>query len=96
MKEVQNTEQEQPEMGTPEFMDMCIDARIKEVQGYQFNIENYKLAIQHIEANPEVAQRQGEFLAQLRELLGTELIQQERAQIMLDVLLKRAKLKEVA
>ena len=87
---------DQPEMGTPEFMDMCIEAREKEVLGYQFNIDNYTLAIQRIESDAGLQARQGEFLTQLKGLLESETLQQERAQIMLDVLLQRVKLKEAA
>ena len=86
----------QPEMGTPEFMEMCIKTREKEVLGYQFNIENYRLAIQHIEADADLKVRQAEFLNQLKNLLASELLQQERAHIMLDVLRQRSKVKEAA
>jgi hypothetical protein len=56
-------------------------ARIEEVAHYQLNIDNYRRAIVKADADPEMAA----FAEQLRHLLSTSLIEQKKAQIMLDV-----------
>ncbi len=83
------TETATPEIGTPEFILFCIEAREKEIRGYQFNIDNYEMAIKYIEDAEEVKQRQEDFLAKLKILLSSERLEMERSQIMLNVLLKR-------
>lgn len=59
-------------------------ARIEEVEYYQVNINNYKMAIEIIDNknDPDLI----DFKAQLEELLRTSLIEQKKAQIMLDVI----------
>lgn len=59
-------------------------ARIEEVEYYQVNINNYKMAIEIIDSknDPDLI----DFKAQLEELLRTSLIEQKKAQIMLDVI----------
>ena len=91
MTDVQTPEDDQPEMGTPEFLTMCIEAREKEILGYQFNVENYVMAIADIKADEGILKRQAEFLTNLEGLLASEKKEMERAEIMLRVLLKRVK-----
>ena len=88
--ERQETEVVQPEMGTPAFMTMCIEAREKEIMGYMFNVDNYVMAIADIKADAGLMERQGEFLQQIEGLLASERKEMERAEIMLRVLNKRA------
>ena len=73
------------------FIKKCVEAREQEVAGYEFNIRNYEAARDLISKDADLADRQFEFYIQLKSLLASELIQQERAKIMLDVLLQRQK-----
>jgi hypothetical protein len=57
-------------------------ARVEEVEHYEINIRNYRRAIVKADADPDMA----EFAQQLRHLLATSLIEQKKAQIMLEVL----------
>lgn len=59
-----------------------IQARINEVEHYQFNIDNYKLAIDFSKNDPELTH----FVEQLEELLKTELYEQKKAKVMLKVM----------
>lgn len=62
------------------------DARRQEVMNYQFNIDNFRLAIAKIEAehlgNPAMV----EFANQLRNLLASNEVEQLKEKIMLEVL----------
>ena len=59
-------------------------ARQQEVLGYQINIDNYRLAIQHIDAlgDPDLL----EFKERLTELLASEIIEQKKAKVILAVI----------
>lgn len=59
-----------------------LDIRSNEVAEYQLNISNYRRAIVKAKADPDLA----EFTKQLEHLLTTSLIEQKKAQIMLDVI----------
>ena len=63
----------------------ALKTREEEVFGYQFNIDNFKLALEEIEGDPEMVK----FGEQLRERLQSELDQQKIAQTMLTVVTKR-------
>lgn len=65
-----------------EILTAALDARIKEVTEYQVNIDNYRLAIEKI-GNDEELQP---FKKQIQTLLASSLLEQRKAQIMLDVI----------
>lgn len=57
-------------------------AREQEVFHYQINIDNYTLGIEQIGSNPDLQ----EFKAQLQATLASEIREQRKAQLMLDVI----------
>lgn len=62
-------------------------ARVEEVENYQINIDNYTLAIAHIDALPEDERAgQAAFRQQLEGLLSAEKREQSKSKIMLSVL----------
>jgi transcriptional regulator CtsR len=65
-----------------EILTSALDARIKEVTEYQVNIDNFRLAIERIGDDAELQQ----FKEQLQGLLSSSLLEQRKAQIMLDVI----------
>ena len=65
-----------------EILTSALDARIKEVTEYQVNIDNFRLAIERIGDDQELQP----FKQQLQELLASSLLEQRKAQIMLDVI----------
>ena len=65
-----------------ELLQVALEARKKEVTEYQVNIDNFRLAIQKINDNPELA----EFKTQLESLLKSSLYEQSKAKIMLEVI----------
>lgn len=68
----------------------ALDGRIAEVEGYQINVDNYLLAIAHIDgmAADDQAELAG-FRAELDGRLAAELHQQKRAKVMLAVIEKQ-------
>jgi muramoyltetrapeptide carboxypeptidase LdcA involved in peptidoglycan recycling len=70
-----------PEYRT-EILTAALDARIKEVTEYQVNIDNFRLAIEHVGDDPELQ----DFKANLSGLLASSILEQRKAQIMLDVI----------
>lgn len=79
-------------MNLKETLQNAHTARVDEVEMYQLNIDNYKLAIQLIDEDND-AQLDG-FKSQLNSLLEAEMLEQKKAKIMLRVIEKR--LEEVA
>jgi len=65
-----------------EILTTALDARIKEVTEYQVNIDNYRLAIEKIGDDEELRP----FKQQIQALLTSSLLEQRKAQIMLDVI----------
>jgi muramoyltetrapeptide carboxypeptidase LdcA involved in peptidoglycan recycling len=65
-----------------EILRSALDARIKEVTEYQVNIDNFRLAIERVGDDPGLS----EFRTQLEQLLQSSLLEQRKAQIMLDVI----------
>lgn len=59
----------------------AVRQREDEVLYYQINIDNYRLAIERASSDPDLA----EFCKQLGDRLGKEIVEQKKAQIMLDV-----------
>jgi len=63
------------------------DERVMEVLYYQINIDNFRLAIEHIDAMPSADQfTLAGFRADLSTRLETEKLEQMKAQVMLDVI----------
>jgi len=69
-------------MKNKEILQQALAARKEEIQGYQINIDNYRLAIPLAEADPELK----EFSDQLKSLLASEILEQKKAAIILKVL----------
>ena len=65
-----------------EMLITALDARQKEVTEYQVNIDNFRLAIEKIGDDAELAG----FKAQLEDLLKSSKFEQRKAQIMLEVI----------
>jgi hypothetical protein len=71
-------------MSKKETLQQSKEARVEEVAYYQHNIDNYRLALKLLDErqDPDLV----DFKAQLEELLRTSLIEQKKAQTMLDVI----------
>lgn len=65
-----------------ELLNKALEERIKEVTEYQVNIDNFKLAIQKINADLELKN----FKDQLDSLLHSSIIEQRKALVMLEVI----------
>ncbi|MFN3261623.1 MAG: hypothetical protein ACE37J_13785 [Pikeienuella sp.] len=65
----------------------ALAARIAEVEGYQINIDNYALALAHIDAMAEADRAElAGFREELAQRLAAERHQQKRAAVMLAVI----------
>lgn len=74
-------------MNKQEILQSAYSARTDEVFGYQINIDNYQLAIAHIDTLPEQDRADlMEFRAKLSNLLGSETLEQKKARVMLSVI----------
>jgi hypothetical protein len=67
-----------------DFLQEAQQARIEEIEHYQLNIDNYRLALKLLDDRQDTDMVG--FKAQLEELLHTSIIEQKKAQIMLDVI----------
>lgn len=65
-----------------EILTTALEARIREVTEYQVNIDNFKLAIDLIGEEADLL----DFKRQLSSLLQSSVLEQRKAQIMLDVI----------
>lgn len=65
-----------------QILSTALEARQKEVTEYQVNIDNFRLAIDKIGNNAELA----EFKTQLEGLLKSSIYEQSKAKIMLEVI----------
>ena len=65
-----------------EILTAALDARIKEVTEYQVNIDNFTLAVERIGEDRELQ----EFKQQIQGLLTSSILEQRKAQIMLEVI----------
>lgn len=65
-----------------EILTAALDARIKEVTEYQVNIDNFRFAIARVGDDPDLQ----DFKTQLEGLLASSILEQKKAQIMLDVI----------
>lgn len=74
-------------MTKQESLNQAKQARIEEVEHYQVNIDNYIIALELLNErqDPDLI----EFEKQLKELLRTSLIEQKKAQTMLDAITKQ-------
>lgn len=64
-----------------EILVTALEARQKEVTEYQVNIDNFRLALEKVGDDQELA----EFKTQLEELLKSSIYEQRKAKIMLEV-----------
>lgn len=71
-----------------EMLKSSLEGRIREVTEYQVNIDNFRLAIEAIGDDPELAG----FREQLEDLLQSSRLEQRKAQVMLDVIRKQVEL----
>ena len=71
-------------MTKTEILQPALAQRIDEVMGYQINIDNYRLALVHMEAlaDPDLT----EFAAQIKTLLDSEILEQKKASVMLAII----------
>lgn len=77
-------------MNKLDILKPALDARIQEVMGYQINIDNYTMAIEHIDAMSTTDQIElAEFRQKLIDLLATEKLEQKKAKVMLEVIKKQ-------
>lgn len=74
-----------------ELLTSALDARVREVTEYQVNIDNFRAAIAKIGSDSELA----DFKVQLEGLLASSLIEQRKAQIMLDVIREQVEATDV-
>ena len=65
-----------------EILNLSLEGRKKEVIEYQVNIDNFRLAIEKIGDDAELAP----FKAQLQDLLKSSIYEQSKAKIMLEVI----------
>ena len=74
-------------MNTKQTLTEALSGRVEEVALYQLNIDNYRLAIAHIDAMSETDRVElADFKNELSARLVTELHQQKRALVMLAVI----------
>lgn len=74
-------------MTKQEKLQIALAAREDEVQTYQINIDNYMLAIAHIDTLSSVDQDDlAEFKQRLMQLLKSEILEQKKSKVMLAVL----------
>jgi hypothetical protein len=67
-------------MNTIEILKQSLVAREQEVMGYQINIDNYTLAIEHIKTIGD--SDLDDFLEKLEALLASEKLEQKKAMVM--------------
>ena len=69
------------------ILSQAVQAREDEVLGYQINIDNYTLAIAHIDQMPEAERAElAGFRDTLAGLLKSEILEQKKAKVMLTVI----------
>ena len=74
---------ERKNMNKQEILKDALVAREQEVMGYQINIDNYTLAIEHIKTSGD--EDLAEFCQKLESLLASEKLEQKKAKVMLFV-----------
>lgn len=74
-------------MDKQEILQKALVAREEEIMGYQINIDNYTLALAHIDGLGEEERNEMEtFRQQLSTLLSSEVYEQKKSKIMLSVI----------
>lgn len=74
-------------MNKQEILTQALAARDEEVLGYQINIDNYRLAIEHIDGMSSEDQIElNAFRQQLVDLLKSELLEQKKAKVIRSVI----------
>lgn len=69
-------------MNKHDILTQALSARDDEIMGYQINIDNYRLAIEHIDAMSGEDQIELKaFRQQLADLLKSELLEQKKAKV---------------
>lgn len=77
-------------MNNKQTLTEALSGRVEEVALYQLNIDNYRLAVAHIDSMSEIDRTElTEFKAELESRLVNELHQQKRALVMLAVIKKQ-------
>lgn len=71
-------------MNKPEILKQAYAARVEEIDSYQLNIDNYTLAIEHIDASGDTDL--ADFRSNLVALLSTERLEQKKSKVMLAVI----------
>lgn len=72
------------------ILESSLDGRIREVENYQINIDNYTLALEEISSMSEEDRAElAEFTKQLSTLLSSEKLEQKKAKVMLAVIKKQ-------
>lgn len=71
-------------MNKQEILATALQARDEEVFGYQINIDNYTLAIEHIDTSGDADLIP--FKEQLQNLLKSEILEQKKAKVIRDVI----------
>ena len=71
-------------MNKQEVLQSALEGRNQEIDGYQINIDNYVLAIKHIETSGDVDLFP--FKEQLTALLQSETLEQKKAKVIRDVI----------
>jgi hypothetical protein len=74
-------------MNRLEILSQSLVAREQEVMGYQINIDNYTLAIEHIKSTGD--SDLDDFLKKLESLLTSEKLEQKKAMVMHHVVKKQ-------
>ena len=74
---------ERKNMNKQEILKDSFVAREQEVMGYQINIDNYTLAIEHIKTSGD--EDLADFCQKLESLLASEKLEQKKAKVMLFV-----------
>jgi acylphosphatase len=67
-------------MNKQEILTNSLEAREQEIMGYQINIDNYTLAIEHIKAGGD--EDLADFCEKLEMLLESEKLEQKKAKVM--------------
>jgi hypothetical protein len=71
-------------MTKQEILTQALEQRDQEILGYQINIDNYTLAIKHIQASNDSDLE--DFKNQLERLLNSEIIEQKKAKVLQHVI----------
>lgn len=76
-------------MNKKEILQQNYEHRLQEIENYQINIDNYTMALEEIELNHKNELGMEQFKEQITSLLISEKIEQRKALVMRNVLLKQ-------